>query len=292
MVGLLSDSIYYLLQNMSIRAYKAYTPGTRNRLVSEFENVLKIRPNKRLTLGQHRQKGRNNQGVITIRHRGGGHKRLYRQIDFGRTKYGVTGRIMTIEYDPNRNARICLICYEDGEKRYILHPRGITIGAGILSGPNAPVISGNTLPLNRMPLGTTIHNIELQPGKGGQVARAAGTVAQIVAKEGALATIRLPSGEVRLVSQECLATVGQVGNIDASNQSMGKAGSKRWLGKRPTVRGAVMNAADHPHGGGEGRAPIGRKRPLTPWGHPTLGKRSRTPHKYSEHLILRRRKHA
>jgi large subunit ribosomal protein L2 len=291
-VGLLSYSIYYLLQNMSIYAYKTYTPGTRNRPVSEFENALKIRPNKRLTLGQHRQKGRNNQGVITIRHRGGGHKRLYRQIDFERNKYGVRGRIMTIEYDPNRNARICLICYEDGEKRYILHPRGITIGAGILSGPNAPVISGNTLPLNKMPLGATIHNIEFQPGKGGQLARAAGTVAQIVAKEGTLATLRLPSGEVRLVSQECLATVGQVGNMDASNQNMAKAGSKRWLGKRPIVRGVVMNAADHPHGGGEGRAPIGRKRPLTPWGRPTLGTKSRTPHKYSEHLILRRRKHA
>nr|YP_636419.1 ribosomal protein L2 [Staurastrum punctulatum]Q32RV7.1 RecName: Full=Large ribosomal subunit protein uL2c; AltName: Full=50S ribosomal protein L2, chloroplastic [Staurastrum punctulatum]AAX45739.1 ribosomal protein L2 [Staurastrum punctulatum]UPO65675.1 ribosomal protein L2 [Staurastrum margaritaceum] len=277
---------------MGIRSYKAYTPGTRNRSVSQFEEIIQIKPEKKLTYGQHRQKGRNNRGIITSRHRGGGHKRLYRQIDFRRNKQGIIGEIQTIEYDPNRKARICLTQYSDGEKRYILQPRGIRIGDQILASPDAPIVAGNTLPLTNMPLGTIIHNVELQPGKGGQIARAAGTVAQIVAKEGLLATLRMPSGEFRLVSQKCLATVGQVGNVDANNESLGKAGSKRWLGKRPKVRGVVMNAADHPHGGGEGRAPIGRKRPLTPWGRPTLGRRSRPRHKYSEALILRRRKNA
>jgi large subunit ribosomal protein L2 len=277
---------------MGIRSYKAYTPGTRNRSVSKFEEILQIKPEKKLTSGQHRQKGRNNRGIITSRHRGGGHKRLYRHIDFRRNKQGIVGEIQTIEYDPNRKARICLTQYSDGEKRYILQPRGIKIGDEILSSPDAPIVAGNTLPLTNMPLGTLIHNVELQPGKGGQIARAAGTVAQIVAKEGSLATLRMPSGEFRLVSQKCLATVGQVGNVDANNERLGKAGSKRWLGRRPKVRGVVMNAADHPHGGGEGKAPIGRKRPLTPWGRPTLGRRSRPRHKYSEALILRRRKHA
>lgn len=277
---------------MGIRSYKAYTPGTRNRSVSKFEEIVQIKPEKKLTSGQHRQKGRNNRGIITSRHRGGGHKRLYRHIDFRRNKQGIVGQIQTIEYDPNRKARICLTQYSDGEKRYILQPRGIKIGDEILSSPDAPIVAGNTLPLTNMPLGTLIHNVELQPGKGGQIARAAGTVAQIVAKEGSLATLRMPSGEFRLVSQKCLATIGQVGNVDANNERLGKAGSKRWLGRRPKVRGVVMNAADHPHGGGEGKAPIGRKRPLTPWGRPTLGRRSRPRHKYSEALILRRRKHA
>jgi large subunit ribosomal protein L2 len=277
---------------MGIRSYKAYTPGTRNRSVSQFEEIIQIKPEKKLTSGQSRRKGRNNRGIITSRHRGGGHKRLYRYIDFRRNKQGIIGEIQTIEYDPNRKARICLTQYADGEKRYILQPRGIRIGDEILSSPDAPIVAGNTLPLTNMPLGTIIHNVELQPGKGGQIARAAGTAAQIVAKEGLLATLRMPSGEFRLVSQECLATVGQIGNVDANNESLGKAGSKRWLGRRPKVRGVVMNAADHPHGGGEGRAPIGRKRPLTPWGRPTLGRKSRMRHKYSETFILRRRKHA
>lgn len=277
---------------MAIRSYRAYTPGTRNRSVSKFDGIIPVKPEKSLTTGQRRQKGRNNRGIITSRHRGGGHKRLYRHIDFKRNKEGISGIVSTIEYDPNRKARICLTEYADGEKRYILHPRGIEIGDEIISGPDVPIVSGNTLPLTKMPLGTMIHNVELQPGKGGQVARAAGTVAQIVAKEGRLATLRMPSGEFRLVSQDCLATVGQVGNVDANNESLGKAGSKRWLGRRPKVRGVVMNAADHPHGGGEGKAPIGRKRPLTPWGRPTLGRRSRVRHKYSESLILRRRKNA
>jgi len=277
---------------MGIRAYKAYTPGTRNRSISEFAEIVKCKPYKQLTLGQQRQKGRNNRGIITIRYRGKGHKRRYRCIDFKRNKIGINAKIISIEYDPNRNARICLIQYEDNEKRYILHPKNTRLGNIITTGPKAPILAGNTLSLNDIPLGTKIHNVEIQPGKGGQIARAAGTMAQIIAKEATLATIKLPSGEVRLISQKCVATIGQVGNVDAINQKIGKAGSKRWLGKRPRVRGVVKNAADHPHGGGEGKAPIGRKRPLTPWGRPTLGKKSRTLHKYSEALILRRRKYA
>lgn len=277
---------------MNIRAYKPYTPATRNRSVSRFDDTAECRPDKRLTRGQHRPRGRNNRGVITCRHRGGGHKRLYRDIDFRRSKFHTVGRVSSIEYDPNRNARICLTCYSDGERRYTIYARGLKIGDTIVSGSDAPILPGNALPLTHMPLGTSIHNLELQPKKGGQIARAAGTIAQIVAKEGRLATVRLPSGEVRLVSQQCVATVGQIGHVDANNRSMGKAGSKRWLGRRPKVRGVVMNAADHPHGGGEGRAPIGRKRPLTPSGRPTLGRKSRRCHKYSETMILRRRRHA
>ena len=258
----------------------------------KLNESIRCKPQKRLICGQHRQKGRNHRGVITSDHRGGGHKRLYRHIDFRRDKYSILGRVLTIEYDPNRNARICLTWYTDGEKRYTIHARGLKIGDQILSSPKAPILPGNTLPLRNMPLGTTVHNLELQPKKGGQVARAAGTVAQIVAKEGRLATLRLPSGEVRLVSTKCLATVGQIGNVNASNQDMAKAGSKRWSGKRPRVRGVAMNASDHPHGGGEGRAPIGRKRPLTPSGRVTLGRKSRCHHKYSDTMILRRRKRA
>nr|QTT78451.1 ribosomal protein L2 [Andreaea rupestris var. fauriei] len=275
---------------MTIRLYKAYTPGTRNRSVLGFEEIAKSDPQKKLTSGQHNKKGRNSKGIITSRHRGGGHKRLYRQIDFRRNKKNISGRITTIEYDPNRNANICLAHYEDGEKRYILHPRGIKIGDTIISNMEAPILIGNAPPLTNMPLGTAVHNIEITPGKGGQLARAAGAVAKLIAKEGRLATLRLPSGEVRLISQNCSATVGQIGNADANNRIIGKAGSKRWLGKRPKVRGVVMNPVDHPHGGGEGRAPIGRKKPLTPWGRTALGKRTRKNNKYSNILILRRRK--
>nr|AMD61964.1 ribosomal protein L2 [Tetraplodon fuegianus] len=275
---------------MTIRLYKAYTPGTRNRSVLAFEELIKSPPQKKLTFRKHNKQGRNNQGIITSRYRGGGHKRLYRQIDFRRNKKDISGKIITIEYDPNRTANICLIHYEDGEKRYILHPRGIKIGDTIVSSNNAPILIGNALPLTNMPLGTAIHNIELTPGKGGQLVRTAGAVAKLIAKEGQLATLRLPSGEVRLVSQRSLATIGQIGNPDANNKSIGKAGSKRWLGKRPRVRGVVMNPIDHPHGGGEGRAPIGRKKPLTPWGRTALGKRTRKIKKYSDPLILRRRK--
>uniref|UniRef100_A0AAU6PB60 Large ribosomal subunit protein uL2c n=1 Tax=Pohlia lutescens TaxID=2779719 RepID=A0AAU6PB60_9BRYO len=275
---------------MTIRLYKAYTPGTRNRSVLSFEEIVKSRPQKKLTFRQHNKQGRNNQGIITSRYRGGGHKRLYRQIDFRRNKKDISGQITTIEYDPNRTANICLVHYEDGEKKYILHPRGIKIGDTIVSSNEAPILIGNALPLTNMPLGTAIHNIEITPGKGGQLVRTAGAVAKLIAKEGKLATLRLPSGEVRLVSQNSLATIGQIGNADANNKSMGKAGSKRWLGKRPRVRGVVMNPIDHPHGGGEGRAPIGRKKPLTPWGRTALGERTRKIKKYSDPLILRRRK--
>nr|YP_009668186.1 ribosomal protein L2 [Plagiochila chinensis]QCW58961.1 ribosomal protein L2 [Plagiochila chinensis] len=274
---------------MAIRLYRAYTPGTRNRSVPRFDEIVESKPQKKLTYGKYSKEGRNNRGIITSRHRGGGHKRLYRIIDFRRNKKDVPGKIKTIEYDPNRNAYICMTNYEDGEKKYILCPRGIEIGNTIISGPTSSISIGNTLPLTNMPLGTAIHNIELTPGKGGQLVRAAGTVAKIVAKEGQLVTLRLPSGEIRLIPQKCLATIGQMGNIDANNLRIGKAGSKRWLGKRPRIRGVVMNPIDHPHGGGEGRVPIGRKKPLTPWGHPALGKRSRKTHKYSDTLILRRR---
>nr|YP_009116150.1 ribosomal protein L2 [Orthotrichum rogeri]AJD22464.1 ribosomal protein L2 [Orthotrichum rogeri] len=275
---------------MTIRLYKAYTPGTRNRSVLSFEEIVKSHPQKKLTFQKHNKQGRNNQGIITSRYKGGGHKRLYRQIDFRRNKKNVSGKITSIEYDPNRTANICLVNYEDGEKKYILHPRGIKIGDTIISNNEAPILIGNALPLTNMPLGTAIHNIEITPGKGGQLVRTAGTVAKLIAKEGKLATLRLPSGEVRLVSQNSLATIGQIGNADNSNKSLGKAGSKRWLGKRPRVRGVVMNPIDHPHGGGEGRAPIGRKKPLTPWGHTALGTRTRKIKKYSNPLILRRRK--
>nr|YP_009925560.1 ribosomal protein L2 [Phlegmariurus carinatus]QNH82377.1 ribosomal protein L2 [Phlegmariurus carinatus]WBV80250.1 ribosomal protein L2 [Phlegmariurus squarrosus] len=278
---------------MAILFYRDYTPGARDHLVvSSYEGIVQFKPQKKLISGFTCRKGRNNRGIITSRHRGGGHKRLYRQIDFQRSKRDISGRIVTVEYDPNRNAYICLVHYEDGEKKYILHPGGIKIGDTIISGSIATILIGNALPLTNMPLGTTIHNVEITPGRGGQLARAAGTAAKLIAKEGRLATSRLPSGEVRLISQNCLATVGQVGNVDNNNRILGKAGSKRWLGKRPKVRGVVMNPVDHPHGGGEGRAPIGRKKPITPWGHTALGGRSRKNHKYSDTLILRRRRNS
>nr|YP_010691019.1 ribosomal protein L2 [Vatica bantamensis]YP_010691036.1 ribosomal protein L2 [Vatica bantamensis]WBU93120.1 ribosomal protein L2 [Vatica bantamensis]WBU93137.1 ribosomal protein L2 [Vatica bantamensis] len=285
---------------MAIHLYKTSTPGTRNGAV---DSQVKSNPRNNLISGQHHcGKGRNARGIITARHRGGGHKRLYRKIDFRRKEKDIYGRIVTIEYDPNRNAYICLIHYGDGEKRYILHPRGAIIGDTIVSGTEVPIKMGNALPLKGvlidqkeeststdMPLGTAIHNIEITLGKGGQLARAAGAVAKLIAKEGKSATLKLPSGEVRLISKKCSATVGQVGNVGVNQKSLGRAGSKRWLGKRPVVRGVVMNPVDHPHGGGEGRAPIGRKKPVTPWGYPTLGRRSRKRNKYSDNLILRRR---
>nr|AYP34535.1 ribosomal protein L2 [Ravenala madagascariensis] len=278
-----------MLNNTAIHLYKTSTPSTRNRAVN---SQVKSNPRNNLIYGQHRcSKGRNARGIITARHRGGGHKRLYRKIDFRRNeKEDISGRIVTIEYDPNRNAYICLIHYGDGEKRYILHPRGAIIGDTIVSGTKVPISMGNALPLTGMPLGTAIHNIEITLGKGGQLARAAGAVAKLIAKEGKSATLRLPSGEVRLISQNCLATVGQVGNVGVKLKSLGRAGSKCWLGKRPVVRGVVMNPVDHPHGGGEGKTPIGRKNPTTPWGYPALGRRSRKRKKYSDSFILRRRK--
>ena len=275
---------------MAIRVYQSYTPGTRNRSVSQFETLTKSKPEKKLTTSFHRAKGRNNQGRITIRHRGGGHKRRYRIIDFKRNKLNVAGFVHSIEYDPNRNARIALIHYIDGEKRYILAPRNLKVGARLESGPNAPFVIGNSLPIKNIPLGSEIHNIELQPKRGGQIVRSAGTSAQILAKEGTFATLRLPSKEIRLISQDCYATLGQVSNEDAINVVLGKAGRKRWLGMRPTVRGVVMNPCDHPHGGGEGRAPIGRKSPLTPWGKKALGVKTRNRKNLTDAYIVRRRK--
>nr|QDA22345.1 ribosomal protein L2 [Berberis fortunei]UOH96472.1 ribosomal protein L2 [Berberis fortunei] len=281
-------------------AIPLYKTSTSSRTVG---SQVKSNPRNNLIYGQRRcGKGRNARGIITARHRGGGHKRLYRKIDFRRNEKDISGRIVTIEYDPNRNANICLIHYRDGEKRYILHPRGAIIGDTIVSGTEVPISMGNALPLSGvlidqkeeststdMPLGTAIHNIEITLGKGGQLARAAGAVAKLIAKEGKSATLKLPSGEVRLISKNCSATVGQVGNLGVNQKSLGRAGSKCWLGKRPVVRGVVMNPVDHPHGGGEGRAPIGRKKPTTPWGYPALGRRNRKKKKYSDSLILRRR---
>ena len=275
---------------MALRFYKAYTPGTRHRSVSDCTELSKTRPEKSLTRSLHRAKGRNNRGVITCRHRGGGHKRLYRQIDFRRNKYDMNAQVLTIEYDPNRNARIALVQYEDGEKRYILQPTGLKVGDNIIASTEAPNSIGNSLPLASMPLGVQLHNIEVNPKKGGQLVRSAGGVAQLVAKEGDFVTVRLPSGEVRLLNNQCWATIGQVGNSEVMNLSMGKAGRSRWLGKRPTVRGSVMNPVDHPHGGGEGRCPVGRSQPMTPWGKPALGRKTRARKKYSDSLILRRRK--
>ncbi|MBU6228511.1 MAG: 50S ribosomal protein L2 [Cyanobacteria bacterium REEB459] len=275
---------------MGIRSYRPYTPGTRERTVSEFAEITCSEPEKSLVHSKHRAKGRNNRGVITCRHRGGGHKRLYRVIDFRRDKVGVAARVATIEYDPNRNARISLLHYEDGEKRYILSPAGLTVGSTVISGPDSPLEVGNALPLYKIPLGTTVHNIEMLPGKGGQMVRTAGSGAQVVAKEGDYVTLKLPSTEVRMVRRECYATIGQVGNADIRNVSLGKAGRKRWLGRRPEVRGSVMNPVDHPHGGGEGRAPIGRSGPVTPWGKPALGYKTRSKKKDSNKYVVRRRR--
>jgi large subunit ribosomal protein L2 len=274
---------------MSIRLYKSYTPGTRNRAISAFTEITKTKPERNLIQKNHRSKGRNNRGVITIRHRGGGHKRRYRIIDFKRNKYGIEGIVSAIEYDPNRNARIALINYTDGEKRYILQTKDLNVGDKILSGSGSPLNVGNTLPLSEIPLGTSIHNLELTPNKGGQLVRSGGTSAKILAKEGDYVTLRLPSKEIRLLRKECFATIGEVSNNDAFLVQSGKAGRTRWLGKRPTVRGSVMNPCDHPHGGGEGRAPIGRTRPLTPWGKPALGMKTRKRKKLSDAYILRRR---
>lgn len=275
---------------MGIRFYHVSSPGTRNRSVLHFEEISILKPEKSLTRWVKRAKGRNNRGVITCRHRGGGHKRCYREIDFHRQKVNIPAKVYSVEYDPNRNAQIALLHYVDGEKRYILHPKGLEIGQTIISAENAPIFVGNSLPLRNMPLGTEIHNVEFQPGSGGQLARSAGTVIQLIAKEGRFVTLRLPSGEVRLVPNKCWGTVGQVGNIDAKNIVIGKAGRKRWLGRRPEVRGAAMNPVDHPHGGGEGRAPIGRCQPYTPWGKPALGKLTRSSKKYSQSFIIRKRK--
>jgi large subunit ribosomal protein L2 len=275
---------------MGIRSFRPYTPGTRQATVSDFSDITKSKPEKSLTKYKHRKKGRNNRGVITCRHRGGGHKRLYRMIDFRRDKRDMNAEVVAIEYDPNRNARIALVQYEDGEKRYILQPAGLNVGDTITAGEDAAFEIGNALPLYKIPLGTEIHNIELYAGRGGQMVRTAGGFAQLVAKEGDYVTVKLPSKEVRMVRKECYATIGKVGNAEARNLKLGKAGRTRHLGRRPQVRGSVMNPVDHPHGGGEGRAPIGRSGPVTPWGKPALGKKTRKKKKQSSSLIVRRRR--
>jgi len=274
---------------MAIRIYKSYTPGTRNRILSSFTEITKAKPERRLVRKNQRNKGRNNRGVITIRHRGGGHKKLYRMVDFRRNKFNIEAVVNSVEYDPNRNARIALLYYKDGEKRYILHPNNLKIGDTVISGPESTLSIGNVLPLSKIPLGTSIHNVELIPKKGGQIVRSAGTSAKILAKEGDFVTLRLPSKEIRLIRKDCSATIGEISNNDAFLVQSGKAGRTRWLGKRPTVRGSVMNPCDHPHGGGEGRTPIGRTRPLTPWGKPTLGMKTRKKKKLTNAYIIRKR---
>ena len=275
---------------MAIRLYRAYSPGTRSRSVSSFEDLSKKNPEKSLIFGKKRCSGRNNRGVITLRGRGGGHKRKYRIIEFRRTENNIKAKVASIEYDPNRNARIALLHYEDGTKKYILSPRSLKVGMSIYSGSNVPIEIGNAMPLEFIPLGSIIHNVELTLGKGGQIARAAGAYAQLIAKEGDFVTLKLPSNEVRLVNKRCYATLGQVGNVEFSNLRLGKAGCKRWLGKRPHVRGVVKNPNDHPHGGGEGRSPIGRPKPVTPWGKPALGIKTRESTKASSKYILRSRR--
>lgn len=260
---------------MGIRTFRPLTPGTRQASVSDFSEITKSTPEKSLTQNKHSASGRNNRGVVTSRHRGGGHKRLYRIIDFRRDKHNIPAKVAAIEYDPNRNARIALLYYQDGEKRYILAPADLKVGSTVISGEDAPFEIGNALPLGRIPLGSDVHNIELVAGRGGQMVRAAGASAQVVAKEGNYVTLRLPSKEVRMVRKECYATIGKVGNADVRNLKLGKAGRTRHLGRRPHVRGSVMNPVDHPHGGGEGRAPIGRSGPVTPWGKPALGAKTR-----------------
>ena len=273
---------------MGIKKYTAYTPSRRNMTGSDFADVTKTKPEKSLTTSLKKNAGRNNQGKITVRHHGGGSRRKYRVIDFKRLKDGVPATVLGIEYDPNRTANIALICYADGEKSYILAPQGLAVGAKLMNGPEAEIRVGNCLPLANIPVGTEVHNIELLPGKGGQLVRGAGNAAQLMAKEGKYATLRLPSGEMRMVPAGCRATIGTVGNIDHNLVNIGKAGRKRHMGIRPTVRGSVMNPNDHPHGGGEGRAPVGRPGPSTPWGKPALGYKTRRK-KASDKLIVRRR---
>jgi large subunit ribosomal protein L2 len=273
---------------MPVRLYKPTSPGRRGMSVATFEEITADRPYKPLTVPLKKHAGRNNQGKITVRHRGGGHKRLYRIIDWKRDKTGIPAKVQTIEYDPNRSARIALVAYADGEKRYILAPLGLRVGDVLQSGPEAEIRPGNALPLRAMPVGTVIHNIELHPGRGGQLVRSAGAAAQLMAKEGEYATIRMPSGELRRIHVSCMATVGQVGNVDHQNISLGKAGRSRWLGRRPAVRGSAMTPRDHPHGGGEGKAPIGGQ-PQTPWGKPAMGRRTRKRKPSDKFIISRAR---
>ena len=273
---------------MPIRKYKPTSPGRRGMSGDTFEDITKDRPERGLVSELRKSGGRNAHGKITVRHRGGGSRRQYRQVDFKRDKHDIPAKVVAIEYDPNRSARLALLTYADGEKRYIIAPLGLRVGDSVLSGPNVEVRLGNCLPLAKMPLGTLVHNVELREGQGAQMARSAGSSVQLLAKEGEYATLRLPSGEMRKVRQNCFAVVGQVSNIDHSNIKLGKAGRKRHLGVRPTVRGSAMSPRDHPHGGGEGRQPIGKPGPRSPWGKPTLGKRTRN-NKRSDQFIVRRR---
>ncbi len=273
---------------MAIKKYKPTSPGRRDMTGASFEEITRTTPTKSLVENKRRRAGRNHSGRVTVRHRGGGHKRRYRVIDFRRDKHGIAARVASIEYDPNRSARIALLVYADGEKRYIIAPLGLQVGDTVMSGPDAEVRVGNTLPIRAIPVGSLVHNVELYPGRGGQLARAAGTSAQLLAKEGTYAQLRLPSGEVRRIHENCQATLGQVGNTDHGNIKLGKAGRKRWLGWRPTVRGSAMDPNSHPHGGGEGRSPIGMPGPKTPWGKPALGKKTRH-NKRTDPFIVRRR---
>ena len=274
---------------MGIKTYNPYTPSRRNMTGSDFSEITKTTPEKSLLASKKKTAGRNNQGKITVRHHGGGNRQKYRLIDFKRNKEGVPAKVIGIEYDPNRTANIALICYADGEKAYILAPQGLTDGMTVMNGAEAEIRVGNCLPLSAIPVGTQVHNIELYPGKGGQMVRSAGNSAQLMAKEGKYATLRLPSGEMRMVPIVCRATIGVVGNGDHNLINLGKAGRKRHMGIRPTVRGSVMNPNDHPHGGGEGRAPVGRPSPMTPWGKPAMGLKTRKKKKQSNKLIIRRR---
>jgi large subunit ribosomal protein L2 len=272
---------------MAIKIYRPTSAGRRNMSVSTFEEVTRSKPERSLLAPLRKTAGRNNRGVVTTRHRGGGHKRRYRIIDFRRDNYGVAGKVESIEYDPNRSARIALVVYADGERRYILAAQGLKVGDSVMSGPTAEIRTGNALPIRNIPLGTVVHNVELYPGRGGQLVRSAGLGAQLLAKEGSMAQLRLPSGEVRYIDMNCLATIGSVSNPDHANINLGKAGRKRWLGIRPGTRGIAMDPGSHPHGGGEGRSPIGMKAPKTPWGKPALGKKTRV-NKRTEKFIVRR----
>ena len=275
---------------MGMKHFKAYTPSRRNMTVSDFAEITKQTPEKSLLAKKKKNAGRNSYGRITVRHQGGGNRQKYRIIDFKRNKDNVEATVIGIEYDPNRSANIALIEYKDGEKAYILAPQGITDGSKVVSGENVDIKPGNAMPISSIPVGTLIHNIELNPGQGGKMVKAAGGEAQLMAKEGAYAHVRLPSGEMRLVRAKCRATIGTIGNTDHSNIKLGKAGRKRHMGIRPTVRGAVMNPVDHPHGGGEGKAPVGHAGPLTPWGKPALGYKTRKKNKKSDKFIVKRRK--
>lgn len=274
---------------MPVKNYKPTSPGRRGMSVSTFDEITRTKPERNLLGPKKGNAGRNNQGRITVRHRGGGHKRRYRIIDFKRDKVDIPATVEAIEYDPNRSARIALLLYADGERRYILAPVGLKPGDTVMSGPNADIRVGDAMPIYRIPLGTQLHNIELQPGKGGQLVRSAGTSAQLLAKEGSYAQIRLPSGEVRFINQNCLATIGQVGNLDHGNIVLGKAGRKRWMGIRPSVRGSAMDPSSHPHGGGEGASPIGMPGPKTPWGKPTLGAKTRKNKRTEKYIVRSRR---